>query len=77
LTLGSHTVEFQFSLPNGPLYVTLTAIVAGIFLGGVLFFSTRKPPATGSSVQPAQRDKESRASAGNRKPSPEVRSASH
>ena len=40
---GSHTVEFQFSLPHKPFYVTLTAIVIGIFLCGFLFYSARKP----------------------------------
>jgi hypothetical protein len=77
LTPGSHTVEFQFTQPNAPLYITLTVIVAGFFLGGFLFYSTRKPPAAANSVQPPQRGKERRASAGNRSPSSEVRSASH
>jgi hypothetical protein len=45
LTPGAHTVEFQFKLPNGPLYVTLTAIAVGIFLLGLLVFSTRKSTA--------------------------------
>ena len=49
LPAGSHTVEFQFSLPNKPLYVTLAAIATGIFLGifllGFLFFSQRRKPA--------------------------------
>jgi hypothetical protein len=42
LTPGAHTVEFQFKLPSGPLYVTFTAIAVGIFLLGLLVFSTRK-----------------------------------
>jgi len=42
LTPGAHTVEFQFKLPNGPLYVTLTAIAVGICMLGLLVFSTRK-----------------------------------
>jgi hypothetical protein len=42
LTPGAHKVEFQFKLPNGPLYVTLTAIAVGVFLLGLLVFSTRK-----------------------------------
>ncbi|HEY3932485.1 MAG TPA: hypothetical protein VGM58_08960, partial [Verrucomicrobiae bacterium] len=45
LTPGAHTVEFQFKLPNGPLYVALTAIVVGIFLLGLLIFSPRKSTA--------------------------------
>jgi hypothetical protein len=39
LTPGAHVVEFQFKLPNGPFYVTLTAIVIGIFLCGCLWFA--------------------------------------
>jgi hypothetical protein len=42
LTPGAHMVEFQFKLPNGPLYVSLTAIGVGIFLAGCLFLSTRR-----------------------------------
>jgi hypothetical protein len=42
LTPGNHTVEFRFSLPSKPLYVTLTAIGAGIILCGFLFFSGRR-----------------------------------
>ncbi len=45
LTPGAHTVEFQFKLPNGPLYVTLTAIAAGIFLVGLMIFLQRRNPA--------------------------------
>ncbi|HVU09171.1 MAG TPA: hypothetical protein VHG89_11575 [Verrucomicrobiae bacterium] len=42
LTPGNHTVEFQFRVPNGPLYVSLAAIGVGILLCGFLFFSTRR-----------------------------------
>ena len=42
---GSHTVEFRFTLPNKPLYVTLTALVVGIFLLGLLIFLERRRPA--------------------------------
>ncbi|MEI9959679.1 MAG: YfhO family protein [Limisphaerales bacterium] len=42
LTPGQHTVEFQFSLPNKPLYITLTAIGVGILLSGFLVVSTRR-----------------------------------
>jgi hypothetical protein len=39
---GQHTVEFKFSLPNGPFYVTLTAIVAGLCLVGYLFSAGKR-----------------------------------
>jgi len=42
---GSHTVEFRFTLPNKPLYVTLTAMVVGILLLGLLMFLERRKPA--------------------------------
>jgi len=42
LTPGAHTVEFQFKLPNGPLYMSLTTIGVGILLAGCLFLSTRR-----------------------------------
>ncbi len=42
LTPGAHTVELQFSLPNSLLYVTLTAMGAGLLLCGFLIFSTRR-----------------------------------
>jgi hypothetical protein len=41
---GAHTVEFQFSLPNKPLFVTLAAVGVGILLCGFLFFSGRRNP---------------------------------
>ncbi|HTY88356.1 MAG TPA: hypothetical protein VMB80_12885 [Candidatus Acidoferrum sp.] len=41
---GSHTVEFKFSLPHRPLYVTLAAIGVGICLCGLLLVSTRRQP---------------------------------
>ena len=40
---GEHAVEFQFSLPIKPLYVTLAAMAVGILLSGILVFLTRKP----------------------------------
>jgi hypothetical protein len=48
LAPGGHTVEFRFTLPHKPLYVTLTAMAVGIFLTGLLIFLERKPqlPAT-------------------------------
>jgi len=45
LTPGAHTVEFQFMLPNKPLYITLAAIALGIFLIGLLIFLQRRKPA--------------------------------
>lgn len=41
LTPGSHTVEFQFSLPHIPLDITVTAIVVGLVLCGYLLVGTR------------------------------------
>ena len=43
LTAGDHAVEFQFSLPAKPLYVTLSAMALGILLCGFLFALTRNP----------------------------------
>ena len=47
-TAGAHTVEFNFTLPHRPLYVTLTAIGFGLVLCGFLFYSSRRnsPPAS-------------------------------
>jgi len=44
LTPGTHTAEFQFKLPNNPLYVSLTAWVVLILLVGWLFFLTQRRP---------------------------------
>ena len=41
---GTHSVEFNFSLPNKPLYITLSAIGVGILLSGLLFFLSRRQP---------------------------------
>ena len=41
LPAGEHNVEFYFSLPIKPLYVTASAIVFGILLCGFLFVLTR------------------------------------
>jgi uncharacterized membrane protein YfhO len=43
---GSHTVEFRFTLPNKPLYVTITAMVVGVFLLGLLIFLGKRKPTT-------------------------------
>ena len=42
---GQHTVEFQFSVPNKPLYVTFAAVVIGLLLSALLFFIGRKEAA--------------------------------
>jgi hypothetical protein len=42
LTPGLHTVEFQFSLRNQALYITLAAIATGMVLAGLLIFLTRR-----------------------------------
>jgi hypothetical protein len=39
---GQHTVEFSFTLPHRPLYVTLAAIGVGLLLGGFLFYASRR-----------------------------------
>jgi hypothetical protein len=43
LPTGEHSVEFQFSLPVKPLYVTLSAMILGVLLCGFLVVLTRKP----------------------------------
>jgi hypothetical protein len=43
LTAGEHSVEFQYSLPMKPFYVTVSAMVLGILLCGFLFVLTRNP----------------------------------
>jgi uncharacterized membrane protein YfhO len=42
LAPGAHTVEFKFVLPNGPLYVSLTAFAIGIILCGCLIVWHRR-----------------------------------
>jgi hypothetical protein len=42
LTPGAHTVEFRFSVPNRPLYVSVAAVAIGIVLSGMLIFLTRR-----------------------------------
>jgi hypothetical protein len=44
LSPGTHTVEFQFSLPHEPLYITLAAIAMGLVLCSVLIFCARQLP---------------------------------
>jgi hypothetical protein len=43
LPAGEHAVEFHFSLPMKPLYITLAAMALGILLCGFLFVLTRNP----------------------------------
>ena len=43
LTQGEHNVEFQFSLPVKPLYVTVSAMFIGVLLCGLLVVLTLKP----------------------------------
>ncbi|HXB60408.1 MAG TPA: hypothetical protein VNU95_12615 [Candidatus Acidoferrales bacterium] len=78
---GAHTIEFAFSLPHAPLYVTLVAMIFGVLLCCLLFFATRNPPESAALNPPteaSQTDKEGRASAGKRNPSSEAaRPASH
>ncbi len=46
LPAGPHTVVFRFNLLGKTLYVTIAAIVIGIFLIGLLIFLQRAKPAT-------------------------------
>jgi len=46
LSPGTHTVEFNFSLPLGPLYITIAAAVVGLLLCVVLFVSMRRSSAS-------------------------------
>jgi hypothetical protein len=48
LTPGAHVVEFKFTLPNRPLYISLAAIVVGVLLCGFLIFLERRRPASAS-----------------------------
>ena len=42
LSPGQHTVEFEFSLPNKPLYISLAAIAVGLGLAGCLLISAKR-----------------------------------
>ena len=42
LSPGQHTVEFDFSLPNKPLYITLAGIAVGLGLAGCLLISAKQ-----------------------------------
>lgn len=44
---GTHTVEFRYRMPTGPMYVTLAGISAAILLAGFLLVSGKKSMATG------------------------------
>ena len=43
LAAGTHEVQFYYSQPEKPLFVTLAAIILAFFLAGLLVFVTRKP----------------------------------
>jgi hypothetical protein len=43
LSPGQHTVQFDFSMPNQPLFITLAAIIIALILAALLVFMTRKP----------------------------------
>jgi uncharacterized membrane protein YfhO len=45
---GAHTVQFGFTQPNKPLYITLAAYAAGILLAGFLVVSGRTKRAGGA-----------------------------
>ena len=51
LAPGAHTVEFQFKLPNGPLYASIVGIAVAIILIALLVFLNRK---TQSSAKKSQ-----------------------
>ena len=42
LSPGQHTVEFEFSLPHKPLYISLAAIAVGLGLAGYLLISAKR-----------------------------------
>jgi hypothetical protein len=42
LAPGVHTVKFQFSMSNKPLFITLAAVIVGFILLGLLVFLTKK-----------------------------------
>ena len=42
LSPGQHVVQFDFSMPNRPLFITLAAIIVAFFLAALLVFMTRK-----------------------------------
>lgn len=69
LNPGSHTVEFQFSLPHKPLYITLAAMGVGIILCGALFVFTRTRRTREPGNSHPYFEKADRASAGSIKPS--------
>jgi uncharacterized membrane protein YfhO len=44
---GSHAVEFRFTPPVGPLYVSIAAVVLGLCLCGFLALFPARPPSAG------------------------------
>jgi Bacterial membrane protein YfhO len=43
---GSHTVEFRFTLPKKPLFITVAAMAVGILLIGLLIVLQKRKPTT-------------------------------
>jgi len=41
---GQHTVEFDYNLPNKPLYITVTGLVLAALLSAFLLVSWLKTP---------------------------------
>ena len=52
---GQHTVEYEFSLPNKPFYVTVSAILVGFVLCGVLIYRGRADQSVKAATKPARR----------------------
>jgi hypothetical protein len=50
LPSGTHQVEFHFEPPQAALYVSLTAVVIGLFLAGAMLWC--RNPALEPSVKP-------------------------
>ena len=49
---GSHTVEFRFEPPVRAFYLSLTAVLAGLVLCGVLIFAHRREREAGQKTEP-------------------------
>jgi hypothetical protein len=47
LSPGAHTVEFAFSIPNRPLFITLAGLCVAILLGGWLLLEQRRAQKSG------------------------------
>ena len=44
---GAHTVQFDFSMPNRPLFITLAAVCMAIVLCGFLLLEQRRAKMAG------------------------------